>query len=129
MHERYPVVVGRGRVNDQSHGPWLASSVRLHGDQRPRLIRGILHGQRQRSGLAVAGGVRDEKLPRVAGYHPQAGPDVLEGRDDRRQALTRVQHLSADGQVQLVRLLHYAGRRTVHFLLEQRTISRVKQGR
>lgn len=118
MHERYPVVVGRGRVNDQRYGPWLTSSVRLHGDERPRLIRRVLHGQRERPGLVIASGVSDQKLPRVARYHPKARPDVLKRRDDRRQPLTRVQYLSADRQVQLVRLLHYTRWRSVNFLLK-----------
>lgn len=107
MHKRYPVVVGRGRVNDQRYGPWLTSSVRLHGNKRPRLIWRVLHGQRERPGFVAASGVSDQKLPRVTGYHPQARTEVLKGRYDRRQALTGVQYLSADRQVQLVRLLHY----------------------
>lgn len=119
VHECHPVVVGGRRVNDQRHRPWLVSSIRLHSNERrPGLIRGVLHRQRERPGLIVAGGVRDQKLPRVARYHPETRTDVLQRRHDGREALTRVQHLGAYREVQLMRLLHYVGVRRSDLLLQ-----------
>lgn len=89
MDERDTVIVSRGRLHDQRDGSWIVAGVGLHGDQRPALI---------------TAGVCDQQLSGIARYQPHPRTEVLQRRDDGRQALAGVEHLCTYRQVQLVLL-------------------------